>query len=69
MAVLLRSIPMMVTASPDVMDTDALFQRVMAGVERLMRGDGERTLEGLSDDEQNLALIISGRSRLHFCDD
>jgi hypothetical protein len=50
-------------------EKDALLQRVMAGVERLMRGDGERTLEGLSDDEQNLALIISGRSRLHFCDD
>jgi hypothetical protein len=40
----------------------------MTGVERLMSGDGEHAFDGLSDDEQNLALIISGQALAQFCD-
>jgi hypothetical protein len=48
--------------------TDTLLQQVMTGVERLIDGDAEHAFDGLSDEEECLALIISGRTLLQFCD-
>jgi hypothetical protein len=45
----------------NVIGTDALLSRVMTGVEWLMYGDGEHAFDGLTVEEENLALIISGR--------
>jgi hypothetical protein len=46
----------------------ALFQQVMTGVERLVDGDAEHAFDGLSAEEECLALIISGRTLMQFCD-
>jgi hypothetical protein len=48
---------------------DAAMQtRVMAGIERLVDGDAEHAFDGLSDEEENIALLISGRALAMFCD-
>jgi hypothetical protein len=50
------------------LDHDALFHPVKTRVERIMRGDGEHAFDGLTDEAQDLALSISGRALMQFCD-
>jgi hypothetical protein len=47
---------------------ETTFARVMTGVARLIDGDAEYAFDGLSDEEECLSLIISGRALMQFCD-
>lgn len=46
-----------------------LSEEVMTGLQRILEGNGDYVNDNLSEEAQNLVLIISARSMARFCDE